>query len=202
MCVCILTKIVRFGHAHSKTGALPGTATATFRDPMAKALLVIGASAVSIDWDVRVGYSTMPDSSIPGGPGHNSSDGQMEPLGKTATWQKCEDLCANDTKCISFDYHGPVGRNWDRWCYKRINYQFPVIKEAKTRVCGWKNGPAPGPPAPSPGPGPGPAPTPSPDAFISRFSCAMRKLARRTRRLPRSTQPMCHQGRSQPVQRV
>jgi hypothetical protein len=144
---------------------------------MVKALLVIGASAVSIDWDVRVGYSTMPDSSIPGGPGHNSSDGQMEPLGKTATWQKCEDLCANDTKCISFDYHGPVGRNWDRWCYKRINYQFPVIKEAKTRVCGWKNGPAPGPPAPSPGPGPGPAPTPSPDAFISRFSCAMRKLA-------------------------
>ena len=103
-----------------------------------------------VDYDLRFGYGTMQPSSAAHGPGSNTTDGQMQPMGQVDTWQECESLCTRDDKCVSFDYYNrSASPGWSRWCYKRINYQFPLIK-VRNRVCGWKGGPAPGPPTPGP----------------------------------------------------
>jgi hypothetical protein len=60
--------------------------------------------AVATDWDIRVGYGTMQSGDMPTpGWGKNSTDGQLQPMGQTDTWEECEALCGKDDKCISFD---------------------------------------------------------------------------------------------------
>jgi hypothetical protein len=122
-----------------------------------------------------MGYTSMQQGDVQK-PGQNSTDGQLQPMGKTDSWQLCEAKCEKDETCISFDYHGKVASKastFDDWCYKRVNYQFPVIKE-EACVAGWKGGPAPGPPAPTPAGQPTPSP---PSGLITEFSCGIRKVA-------------------------